>query len=91
MKKKRVLNLMAALLMTVSVIGGTTLQASAEGCGNWEAYLTGTPYCIDEGCGFLWLNPQTHYQRMYYKRSCVSGDNKVTTEYMSSLEKLGCC
>lgn len=91
MKKKRVLNLMAALLMAVSVMGGTTMQASAEGCGNWQIYSTGSPFCDDEGCGFLLLNPQTNYQRKYYKRTCVSNDNKVTTEYSSSLEKLGCC
>lgn len=91
MKKTRLLSLIAALLMTVSVMGAPAMQAEAAGCGNWEIYATGTPFCKDEGCGFLWLNSQTHYQRKYYKRTCVSNDNKVTTEYNSSLEKLGCC
>lgn len=91
MKKQRVVRLIAALLMAVCVMGTTSTQVSAAGCGNWQIYATGTPFCKNEGCGFLWLNPQANYQWKYYKRTCVSNNNVVTTEYKSSLEKIGCC
>lgn len=91
MKKTRLLSVIAALLVTFSVMGASTMQVKAEGCGNWYVYYTGTPYCKNEGCGFLWLNPQTNYQSLYYKRTCVSNDNKVTTDYKHSVEKIGCC
>lgn len=91
MKKARLLSLIAALLVTVSVVGVPTMQVEAAGCGNWEIYATGTPYCVENGCGFLWLKPESHYQSKYYKRTCVSNTNKVTTEYKYKSEKLGCC
>lgn len=91
MKKKRLWRLIAALLVTVSVVGAPAIQVEAAGCGNWEIFTTGTPYCEDARCGFLWLKKQTHYQSKFYKRTCVSNDNKVTTDYKISTEKLGCC
>lgn len=91
MKKTSLLKLIAALLVTVSVIGAPDIQAEAAGCSNWEIYLVGTPFCKSDRCGFLWLKPQTQYQRKHYKRTCVSNTGEVTTEYKSSLEKLGCC
>lgn len=75
----------------VNVTNATAIQTSAAGCGNWKIYSVGTPYCKKQNCGFLWLNSQTNYQQKKYKRTCVSKNNKITTEYKNSLEKLGCC
>lgn len=92
MKKTRLLRLIAALLMTVSVMGAPAMQAEAAGCSNWQIYSTGTPFCRQhDRCGFLWLKSETHYQYKYYKKTCVSNTGEVTTEYKSSMEKLGCC
>lgn len=91
MKKTRLLSLIAALLVTVSFMGAPTMQVEAAGCGNWYIYSTGTPFCREVGCGFAWLTPETNYQYKYYRRTCVSDNNQVWTDYKVGLEKLGCC
>lgn len=92
MKKTRVLSFIAALLMTISIMGANGTQASAAGgCGNWEMYKVGTAYCdTNDGCGFLWLK-DTYKQRKYYKCTCVDAGNKIFYKYRSELEDLGCC
>lgn len=91
MKKQRVVRLIAALLMAVCVMGTTSTQVSAAGCGNWQICATGTPFCKDAGCGFLWHISQTHYQEKKYKRNCIRNDNTFAVEFKYSMEKLGCC
>lgn len=91
MKRISLLGLIAGMLVTVSVMGTSTMQAEASGCSNWEIYTIGNTYCIYDACGFMWQKDQTQYQYKYYKRTCVSDDGKITTEHKSEAEKLGCC
>lgn len=90
-KKTRILKLVAALLVTVSVMATPAMQAEAAGCGNWVCDKVGEPYCEKKGCGIFWYKKEVHYQRMYYKRSCVENDNSIWTEHRSELKYLGCC
>lgn len=91
-KKTRILSFLAALLMTISIMGTNGTQASAAGgCGNWELYRFDSAYCDEkDGCGFLWLK-DTHKQKRYYRRNCVKPNNKLYTEVKSVVEDLGCC
>lgn len=91
MKRISLLSLIVGMLVTVSVMGTSTMQAEASGCSNWEIFNIGDTYCIDDGCGIIWHEEQTHIQYKNYKRTCVSNDGKVTTEHKSEVEKLGCC
>lgn len=91
MKKTGLWSLIAALLVAVNVMGVPAVQVEAAGCGNWVCHKVGDPFCKEKGCGIFWNEDEVHYQRMYYKRTCVEDDNSVWTEHKSELEYLGCC
>ncbi len=92
MKKTRIMRLIVALLLTISIIGANGTKAmAAGGCSNWELVGLSNDYCDeDDGCGFLWLK-DTHKQGKLYKRTCVDYTGNISYEFKIEMEKLGCC
>lgn len=92
MKRIRILSLITALMMAVSIVGVNSIEAFAVGgCGNWEICYVGNAYCdASSACGFLWLK-DTYNQKKEYVRTCVSASNSIYYEYKDKIEKLGCC
>lgn len=52
---------MLSVMIFLGIICNGAMQANAA-CGNWTTYKTGSPYCVDKGCGLFWLS-DTEYQK----------------------------
>lgn len=88
---KKIVTIMLAAVMCLCMIATMSTTASAAGCGNWQSYWSGTPYCGGDKCGAFWVYPYNHLQTIYYERQCVDSQNNTYWEYKSEIEKLGCC
>lgn len=82
---------MAMLLITIGSFASPIKAEAAGGCSNFYQLAAYFPYCEDQGCGFLWLNPQTHYQDSLWERVCVKANGDTFYDEEIRTEKLGCC
>lgn len=90
--KRRLTSLLlaAVIICGVLVTGATTAKAADVGCANWYNTGTGTPYCVGDGCGFLWKS-DTQYQSIYQAQKCMKQSGEVYYNYQTITQKLGCC
>ena len=54
------LGVVAMLLLTIGSFAAPIKADAAGGCSNFYCIDMWDSYCVDKGCGFLWLNPETN-------------------------------
>ena len=79
------------LLITIGSFASPIKVEAAGGCSNYYCIDMFYPYCENKLCGFLWLNPQTHYQEFLWERECIRGNGETYFDNEVRTEKLGCC
>lgn len=98
---KKVVVVQSAIIAVLLLLSGVLVIAQANGislssmqanaaCGNWTTYKTGSPYCVDKGCGLFWLS-DTEYQKAYLKQVCTTSSGTTNTNYDVQENRLGCC
>lgn len=90
--KRRLASLLLAAVIVCGVLvtGATTANAAEVGCANWYNTGTGTPYCVSDGCGFMWKS-DTQYQSVYQAQKCMRQSGEIYYNHRTVTQKLGCC
>jgi len=86
---KKIIIFIAVVMLSTSI--STIPVNAAGGCGNFAQTSSSPARCVNEGCGFMWQNPQTNYQKSTWQKTCVNGNGKIYYEHEVRDTKLGCC